>query len=285
MNKKTLRCRAALLAACILMCALFGSAAADRSLSDIIDLTDYPSSISPGMLCDTAFSRGNDCYEKGKYEEARGYYVFALQKIEKSRTYHAGDVCNNLVLTLLQLEKNVTAYELCRYMLEENLAPSVRERFGYMLNLLVCAHANGIPAARELSDALDEGWFSFDELLERADSEPRLYRRLLNAMIFNVLYIDLEGDAWDGASSLYYLPDGHFSGVTNMDLMEKLAEAALGGLGERGSAEEPEAREYLEYVRSMLVKANDWNIQTWGAADEDITELIRYAEAKLDRLP
>ena len=100
-----------------------------------------------------------------------------------------------------------------------------------------------------------------------------------------MLYIDLEGDAWDGASSLYYLPDGHFSGVTNMDLMEKLAEAALGGLGERGSAEEPEAREYLEYVRSMLVKANDWNIQTWGAADEDITELIRYAEAKLDRLP
>ncbi len=284
MKTKTLRCQAAILAACLLLCALVASAAADGSLSDIIDLTDYPSSIKPTLLCDVAFSRGNACYEEGKYEEARGYYVFALQKIDKSGTYHAGDVCNNLVLALLQLEENETAYALCRYMLEENLAKTTRDRFGYMLNLLVCAHANGIPAAKELGDAMEKGYFAFDDLVDRAGSEPRFFKRLLNAMIFNVLYIDMEGNACDGAASLFYLPEDHFTGVTNMDLMAELSALTEGGAVRDGGEELPEAREYLEYLRSMLVKANEWNMENYGAADADITELIRYVDAKMDQL-
>ena len=103
MYRKICRALSLALTVCLMLSSGLPSAFAGRDLSDIIDLNDYPSSISSGLLCDRAIARGNEAFEEGDYETARGYYVFALRKIDKSATYCEGDVCNNLVLTLLYL--------------------------------------------------------------------------------------------------------------------------------------------------------------------------------------
>ena len=270
MYRKICRALSLALTVCLMLSSGLPSAFAGRDLSDIIDLNDYPSSISSGLLCDRAIARGNEAFEEGDYETARGYYVFALRKIDKSATYCEGDVCNNLVLTLLYLGENRTAYDLCRYMLEENLAPGREDRYGYMMNMLACAHALGLSAAGELEHAREEGYFSFEDLADLADDQPRAFTGLLTGLVYNVLYIDMEGGADDGAASWAYFPDDLFEDADVEDVRAKLSS---GGVGRK---------EYLEYIYEFLLEANLWFNLTYSADDPDIMEMILYVEALRD---
>ena len=270
MYRKICRALSLALAVCLMLSAGIPSAFAGRDLSDIIDLNDYPSSISSGLLCDLAIKRGNEAFEKGDYETARGYYVFALRKISKSKTYCEGDVCCNLVLALLYLEENQTAYDLCRYMLEEDLAPGKADRYGYMLNMLVCAHANGLSAAGELEHAREEGYFSFEDLADLAENQPMDFTALLTALVYNVMYIDMEGSAADGAETWAYFPGDLFEDTDVDDVTDGINAGSVSG------------EEYLGYIYDFLLEANMWFNQTYGMDDPDIMELILYVEALED---
>ena len=267
MYRKICRALSLALAVCLMLSAGIPSALAGRDLSDIIDLNDYPSSIKSGLLCDLAIKRGNDAFAEGDYETARGYYVFALRKISKSATYYEGDVCNNLVLALLYLGETRTAYDLCRYMLEEDLAPEKEDSYGYMLNMLVCAHANGLSAAGELEHAREEGYFSFEDLAEMAEDQPKSFTGLLTALVYNVLYIDMEGSAADGAETWAYFPDDLFEDTDVDDVTDGIDAGDVG------------AKEYLGYIRDFLLEANAWFNQTYGGDDPDIGKMILYVDA------
>ena len=267
MYRKICRALSLALAMCLMLSSGIPSAFAGRDISDIIDLDDYPSFINSGLLCDLAIKRGNEAFSEGDYETARGYYVFALRKVSKSSTYCEGDVCNNLVLALLYVGDAETAYDLCRYMLEEDLAPTKRDRYGYMLNMLVCAHANGLSAAGELEHAREEGYFSFEDLADLAENQPMSFAGLLTALVYNVLYIDMEGSAADGAESWAFFPDDLFDAVDGSDAMDKVASEDVG------------RKEYLGYIHDFLLEANAWFSQTYGGDDPDIMRLILYVEA------
>ena len=271
MYRKICRALSLALAVCLMLAAGLPSAFAGRDLSDIIDLNDYPSSINPGLLCDRAIARGNEAFGEGDYETARGYYVFALHKVSKSQTYCEGDVCCNLVLALLYLGETGTAYDLCRYMLEEDLAPGSEDRFGYMLNMLVCAHANGLSAAGELEHAREEGYFSFEELADLAENQPKAFTGLLSGLVYNVLYIDMEGSAEDGAETWAYFPDGLFGSA---DGRGEMAQPASGS-----GADSVSRKAYLTYIGNFLREASEWFNETYNSYDHDIEELIHYVDA------
>lgn len=271
MYRKICRALSLTLAVCLMLAAGIPSAFAGRDLSDIIDLNDYPSSINPGLLCDRAIARGNEAFGEGDYETARGYYVFALHKVSKSQTYCEGDVCCNLVLALLYLGENQTAYDLCRYMLEEDLAPGSEDRYGYMLNMLVCAHANGLSAAGELEHAREAGYFSFEELADMAEYQPTTFAVLLSGIVYNVLYVDMEGGVGDGAGTWAYFPDDLFDGADGSREMDQLASGA--------GADSVSRKAYLGYISNFLREANEWFKNTYNAYDHDIEELILYVDA------
>ncbi len=261
-----------------------------RDLGILANPDEIPPGLDPDTDADDAFVRGNECYKAGKYGEARGWYVIALNRLLRAdgasgASCTKGDVCNNLVLALLHLQKNEAAYALCRYTLENDLAPSRADRFGYMMNLLVCAHANGIPAAKEFRDALDGGYFSFSDLSDSAEESPGAFSKLLTGMLYNLVYIDAEREPYDVAAADFYLPGWRLDGVYGRELMEELA-LLTEGLPE--PAEDSLAAEISErldrntclgYLREILVRADEWNLETFGEQDPDIGALLSYLTA------
>ena len=253
-----------------------------RDLQTIMDL--YPAETDTALDSDDAFARGNECYKNGEYAEARGYYLLALKKIDGAKLCTKGDVCNNLALTLLHLEEKEAAYALCRYNLENNLAPTDADRYGYMMNLLVSAHANAIPAAKELRDALAGGYFSFDDLSSVTDEDPSTYSKLLVGLVYNVVYMDMEKDLFDVAASWYYLPKDRLE-VTAANVMEELSVLTEGYNQPEDNAlrnsvnERLDRKQYLKYLREILEKADEWNKKTFGEYDPDIGELKKYLDA------
>lgn len=280
--KKTLyRAISALLAACLCLTlgcsfALAGSGALP------VDTSVYPAPNDAGLSSDKAFERGNECYKAGKYMDAAGYYAFALKGIGNSTRYTEGDVCNNLVLTLLQLEQNEEAYALCRWIMEESMAKTEKDAYGYMLNMLVCAQANGITAAEELKYAVDQGLFSFDRLDELADKEPGKYTKLLVALLYNAVYMDMEASTADGGAAYAYYPADRLDSISGSDIMEQLgrkygSEAGSLDGNDRAAAEKTLSRKaYLKFLLDVLEKVNDLNYKVHGIYDPDVTKLINY---------
>ena len=285
MKKNTARTIVLLLVLCLALSTAASTAFAAKKLNEIVDTDHYPVEIDTSLSCNDAFAKGNSQYKKGQYATAKSYYLLALKKVQQSDVYYKGDVCNNLVLTMLQLEENETAYELCRFMLENKLAKNDQDLFGYMMNLLVCAHANGIPAAKELSDAMQKGYFRFKDLAAQKEKKPGKFTKLLTGLIYNVLYIDMESDAYAGAASYYYLPTDKFKSVSNNKLMQQLSKLAGGKAEPQKESKRKEingkisTERYLHYIRDVLENANQWNKDTFGEKDPDINELLEYLEA------
>ena len=288
MKKRLSRALSALLIACLCL-GLFPSALAEGNPLPV-DTSKYPTKIDVSMTCNSAFERANERYLAGEYLEAESYYLFALKRINNSKRYTKGDVCNNLVLTFLQLEQNDEAYTLCRYMLEEGLAQTEKDKYGYMLNMLVCAHAKGITAAEELKYALDHSLFSFDDLVSLADGKPGEYKKLLVAMIYNVVYMDMEAGVADGGASYAYYPEDLFVGVENAELMEELAMLLGDSTEELSEADRDIAedmlskKDYLQFLLDILDEANEINDGTYDTYDPDITELTKYLSALMEQI-
>ncbi len=274
---------AALLALCLCLTLACPALAAGQKNPLPVDTSALPVPIDEGLSYNLAFEYGNKSYLKGDYLKAESYYLLTIRKMTKMARYTYGDVGNNLALTYLQLEKNEEAYALCRCLLTENLAASAKEKYGYMLNYLVCAHACGISAAKALKEALDEGFFSFDDLSQDAQKDPGEYAKLFTGMLYNVVYMDMEGDVPGGAASYAYYPSDRLSDLDSADLMEDLA--ARAGKGEDGQAiaEDMSKAEYLGFLQDVLEQANEWNRETFGQADPDIEALLVYLDALKDQ--
>lgn len=292
MKRVLLRAAAMVTALCLALTFGTGAALADRDYSGILDLSQYPTAIDENMNSTDAFAKANSLYKDGMYKNAKSYYMLALNKAGgKSDTYSEGDICNNLVLTMLQLEENETAYRLCRYMLEEQMAQSTEDRYGYMLNLLVCAHANGFSAAKELQDAMDRGYFSFWSLARLADDNQASFRTLMIDMIYNILYMDMEGDLYDGAASLYYLPAETRERLSG-DHRELIAELAAQTDGQADPAEKAQRdkingtvsrKEYLGILGDLLHQVQEWQELSDEPEDLDIQALAEYLDVLMEQ--
>lgn len=285
MRKRIIRITAALSVLFLSVAVFTGSAFAAKKLNEIVDVDSYPVQIDTTLSCDDAFSKGNTKYKKGEYSAAKSYYLLALKNIKQSKIYSQGEICNNLALAMLHLEENEAAYDLCRYILETRQTKTNQDRFGAMMNLLVAAHARGIPAAKELSDAASKGYFKFTDLVNQKKSNPGDFSKLLTGLIYNVLYIDMENDIYDGAASYYYFPQDTLKSVSLTDVMKNLSKMT-GGKAEAKDEKtrekvngETTRKEYLKYIKNILKKANKWNKDTYGETDPDIDELLTYLDA------
>ena len=250
-----------------------------------VDTSVLPEGVDPELGCDDAFAKANESYQAGDYQAAESYYLLALQKIDSSSLYCRGDVANNLVLTWLHLGRASDAYALCRATLENGLAPSVQDQYGYMLNLLVCGHACGFPAVLVLHEAVENGSFSFDELDTLAEEDPGTYVKLLVGMLYNAVYMDMEGDTALGVMDYGYFPAGDFDALYHADLIGDLSRQ-LGSDPDNVSEDDlnvvlldlPRA-DYLQFLIDILLVANERNNETFGETDPDIDELITYLDA------
>ncbi|MBR6185870.1 MAG: hypothetical protein IKQ41_06360 [Clostridia bacterium] len=287
MKRKLCRALSALLIACLCLGLLPPALADGKPLP--VDTSSYPTTIDVRITGTTAFERANECYLAGDYLNAESYYMFALKRISSSKRYTKGDVCNNLVLTYLQLGQNDEAYALCRYMLEEGLAKTDRDAYGYMLNMLVCAHAKGITAAEELKYAVENDLFSFSKLNSLSEEKPGMYRKLLVAMIYNAVYIDMEGGAADGAASYAFYPIELVDGLVNADIMEDIGAILDEDGGEISDAERNMAdemmsrRDYLEFLYDLLNTIDEANSEIYDTYDPDISALKKYLSALMEK--
>lgn len=250
-----------------------------------VDISALPETVDQTLSCDDAFAKANECYQNGDYQAAEGYYLLALQKIDDSSLYARGDVANNLVLTWLHLDRAADAYSLCRTTLQNGLAPSVQDQYGYMLNLMVCGHACGFPAVLVLHEAVEKGYFSFDELNDLAEEEPGTYVKLLVGMLYNAVYMDMEGDTALGVMDYSYFPADDFDSLDNADLVGRLSKQ-LGSDPDNISEDDLNVvlldlsrTEYLQFLIDILQAANTRNSDTFGETDPDIEELIEYLDA------
>lgn len=289
MNKSLSRAVSALLIACLCL-GLFCPLALAEGNPLPVNVNKYPTSIDVSITCNGAFEKANELYKAGDYLEAESYYLFALKRINNSKRYTKGDVCNNLVLTFLQLGQNDDAYTLCRYMLEEDLAQTDRDAYGYMLNMLVCAHAKGITAAEELKYALDNDLFSFSHLDYQASEEPGTYKKLMIALIYNAVYMDMEASMADGGAAYAYYPKDMFYYLEFSDAMEELSILFGDMAGALGESENEIAenmlsrKDYLQFYVGVLETANEYNDETYDTFDPDITALIEYLNALMEQI-
>ena len=285
MKNRVFRVIVLFLAVCMTITIAAGTALAAKKLNEIVDVDNYPVAIDTTLSCDDAFAKGNTQYKKGQYAAAKSYYLLALKNIKQSKIYSQGEICNNLGLAMLQLEENEPAYELFRFILESKQTKTNQDRFGAMMNLLIAAHANGIPAAKELSDAASKGYFRFSDLAGQQKNKPGTFTKLLTGLIYNVLYIDMENGIYDGAASYYYFPSDSLKTVKLTDVMKTLAKMTGGKAEPKDEATlkkvngKTTRKDYLQYIRNVLKKANSWNKDTYGQTDPDIDELLKYLEA------
>ncbi len=289
MKNKIVRIIVLILAVCLMVTMETGAAIAAKKLNEIINVDQYTAAIDTSLSCDDAFAKANSAYKKGQYDTAKSYYLLALKNIKQTQIYSQGEICNNLALSMLQLEENDAAYDLFRYILENKMMKTNQDRFGAMMNLLVAAHANGIPAAKELSDAANKGYFRFKDLAGQQKNKPGTFTKLLTGLIYNVLYIDMEHDIYDGAASFYYFPEDRLKSVSLTDVMKSLAKLTGGKAEPKDKAtfekvnKKTTRNEYLKYIKNVLKKANTWNKNTYGETDPDIDELLKYLEVLRSR--
>jgi tetratricopeptide (TPR) repeat protein len=138
--------------------------------------------IDPDLSPTIAFRLGNDAYEEGDYPLAEAYYRSAVRQDAYYTEYR-----NNLGLALLQQEKNEEALELFVALVEEE-----PYTYGYWVNLLGAAHANGI-AANEVFTA-QGGWEIMPQLITDAQYAPYVNSKILEALYYNAVYMDMELD-------------------------------------------------------------------------------------------
>ena len=300
--KKAVRVVSVLLAL-LLLCSGCGTSTMEKSTGAVKKSTEEKVKIDTSVDADTAFELGNKSYQAGKYGEAQAYYQLAIEKQADAEKYCYGDMANNLVLTYLQLEKNKEAYELCHELLERKDAPSAEDTYGYILNYMVCAHANGITAVEALKQAEELTGSNLAGLQDRALEDPGSYSKLVTALMYNAIYMDMEQKILD-PDFTPALPD--VSAGKDWDKLKEEAakaeeqsslEGVLNTLLEEGSLtekietildetffkeEDPrqtEAQmEYLARLKKVLISANKHNHDIFGENDPDLQELEKYLD-------
>ena len=195
-----------------------------------------------------AFLGGNDAYQAADYPLAKAYYRHALKDTAEP------DYRNNLGLTLLQLEENSEALEIFR-----GLTAEFPTSYGYWVNLLVAAHANGI-SSQEIFDQTG-GWSYFSQLAAAAQELPGDYTKTLEAILYNAVYMDMELSDEELANS-----GGFIYGAAGVDpaMLEAMVAAA----------------EYDYAFHTVLMGLDELNTAVYGEGDPDIAALEAYLNAK-----
>jgi|GEM_PF-4699578 len=209
--------------------------------------------IDEGLGAWDAFALGNDAYEAGNYALAEAYYRHAVQ-------YDPGTLFfrNNLGLALLQQEQNEEALEIFRTAVRE--APGT---YGYWVNLLVAAHANGISAKAVFDE--EKGWDYLPQLAAAAQADPAAYTKVLEAIYYNAAYMDMELNGEDAYYDSFYSASFASMGM-GIDLAMLQTLAAAG--------------EYDEAFYAILYAVDQLNSTVYGESDPDIQELLIYLDAK-----
>ena len=287
----------------MLLCSGCGTSTEEKSPGKAGKSKETKVEIDTSVDADTAFELGNKSYSSRKYQEAEVYYQLAIEKQDEAERYCYGDMANNLVLAYLQLEKNKEAYELCQELLEKKAAPSQEDTYGYILNYMVCAHASGITAVEALKEAQELTGADMTGLKKQAEEDPGSYSKLMTALIYNAVYMDMEqeildpdftpalpevsaGKDWDtlkkeaGSSQ----DENPVEDVLNLLLEEgSFTEKLEQLLEEHFSGEEDPAKtaievEYLAALKEILVSANKHNNEIFGEDDPDLLELENYLD-------
>ena len=293
----------------MLLCSGCGTGTVEKSPGKAGKSKEAKVKIDTSVDADTAFELGNKSYSSRKYQEAEAYYHLAIEKQDDAERYCYGDMANNLVLTYLQLEKNKEAFELCHELLEKKAAPSREDTYGYILNYMVCAHASGITAAEALKEAQELTGADLTGLKKRAEEDPGSYSKLMTALMYNAVYMDMEqeildpdfapalpevsaGKDWDmlkeeaGSSQ----DESAVEEVLNLLLEEGSLTEKLKQLLEKHLSEEEDPAqtamqvEYLAALKEILVSANKHNNEIFGQDDPDLLELENYLDACMTAL-
>ena len=148
---------------------------------------------------DEIFESGNTYYKDGNYEKAECYYLMALNDTYYMSDYKEEDVRNNLVLTRLQLEKNEYALRMASELVKNNPVADAddddekKDAYGYIINLLVAAHANELTAEKAFSDCSTVSLSDIEkDLTKLADDDPGEFVRFMTALVYNEQYMAME---------------------------------------------------------------------------------------------
>lgn len=225
-----------------------GPVAVEAPVAEAPAEDDVESAMNAALNPWDAFALGNDAYEAGDYELAESYYRNAMKSDPYTLYYR-----NNLGLALLQQEKNEEALEVFRALVQEG-----PDTYGYWVNLLVAAQANGI-TAREIFDQAG-GWDYLPALAAAAQAEPGIYTKILEAVYYNAAYMDMELPPEDIDEHGF---DYFALGVDPAMILILTA-----------------AGEQEQCFYNLLSIIDDMNYTTYGEYDPDIQALLDYLAAK-----
>lgn len=148
---------------------------------------------------DTSFETGNSSYNDMDFEKAECNYLLALNNSLSLSAYTKNDVKNNLVLARLQLEKNEDAFKMACELVSNNpikdgaSEDELKNSTGYVINLLVAAHANKISKNSALDKVKKVTLMEVDSKLKKlADDNPGEFVRFMTALTYNENYIEME---------------------------------------------------------------------------------------------
>ena len=148
---------------------------------------------------DTSFETGNSSYNDMDFEKAECNYLLALNNSLSLSAYTKNDVKNNLVLARLQLEKNEDAFKMACELVSNNpikdgaSEDELKNSTGYVINLLVAAHANKISKNSALDKVKNVTLTEVDSKLKKlADDNPGEFVRFMTALTYNENYIEME---------------------------------------------------------------------------------------------
>ena len=263
-NRKAVRCLALLLSLLLL---LSGCGSAKEPEPEPPKYT-----FEPELGVVELFRMGNEAYRELDYEKAEACYRCAVERAEQEEQPDRSTeetlfrVRNNLVLTLLQEEKNEEAWELSSELVALD-APDQTDHFGCVLNHLVCAGATGRSAAETLDALTREGLYQRDVLEELAAENPGIYMKLALGLVYNAMYIDMEDDAADKLLGMSSAPALPIMTAEDYDTLIR-------------SAEDREAS--LMLILEVLGSLQGQNVETFGEEDPDIIELMEYVNALLE---
>ena len=143
----------------------------------------------------------SECYNArdSKNEKAECNYLLALNNSLSLSAYTKNDVKNNLVLARLQLEKNEDAFKMASELVSNKpikdgaSEDELKNSTGYVINLLVAAHANKISKNSALDKVKNVTLTEVDSKLKKlADDNPGEFVRFMTALTYNENYIEME---------------------------------------------------------------------------------------------
>lgn len=201
-----------------------------------------------------AFQLGNDAYDAEDWRLAEAYYLLAESFCEEDDE-HLCDTKNNRGLALLQQGKGKKALAVYEDVLSQDQC-----RDGYWINYLIAGYASGKTAEKLLES--DQAKDVLQRLVDNVEQEPGTYQKLLYAIYYNIIYMDME-QANPLVDDDRYLPLEEYGddiSLSDFDFSQ--------------------SENLRSFFIELLNELDDMNYHTYGEYDPEVEELIDYLNAK-----